>query len=433
MKFRYSLFALGFLVSVSNATTLKDVVIHTIKNNEDIISKSINNEIFQKYVDEKEGGYQPKLDLTSTIETRSTKSDPGSNVNQTGPDIQLSLEQVLYDGDLTSSLVSEAKLNYEANKYKNAADAENIIFDATSAYLNMLKYDERINASNENIDNHNKYLEIAVQTEIINGEVLDKVQTKAKIHQAKSNLYEEINNKNIAFSSFTKNVGMRVQNSLCKPVIDESLIPSTFNELFKLSLKTNYSLLEQSRNIEAQRAMIEQVESKFKPTVKAKLQAKYDDELTTNDVETNTYSAKLEMTYNLYNGMSDKAASQRERLSLKEAQYKFNVISKSLEDELKVAYETYNMSKKQINELKELVVLNKQIIQIYKDQFESGTRSFIDVLNVESDLFNAKINLINSEYNMYQSYYKILKSTSNLQKELVNSKQTQCVDDRLKN
>ena len=73
MKIRritYSLAVLSLLVTSSQATSLKEVVEHTIQTNQDIASKSINNDAFKKYIDEKEGGYYPKVDLTSSLEKK---------------------------------------------------------------------------------------------------------------------------------------------------------------------------------------------------------------------------------------------------------------------------------------------------------------------------------------------------------------------------
>ena len=72
-KITYSLSAIAFLMSSLNATTIKQVVEHTLQSNQDIVSKSINNDAFKKYIDEQEGGYYPKLDLTGFLGTKKEK------------------------------------------------------------------------------------------------------------------------------------------------------------------------------------------------------------------------------------------------------------------------------------------------------------------------------------------------------------------------
>ena len=429
-KITYSLSALAFLMTSLQATSLKDVVEHTIQNNQDIVSKSLNNDAYRKYIDEQKGGYYPKIDLTTYLgvvdEKETRKGLPSEDTNYKGGNAQVDLEQLLYDGNLTPSLVEEAKARYSSNKLKNSNDVENILFDSISSYLNILKFDERILISKDNLTIHEDYMGIATQTEKINGEILDKVQTKAKIHSAKSSLFAEQNSKNAAQSAFSKNVGMKIEGSICRPVLDESKIPMNLDTLHKSVLENNYQILEQIENIKEQRAIISKEKAGFLPTLKIKLQGIYDKDLLDKDLKTNTYSGKLELRYNIFNGMVNDSRTEREELFLKEAQAKLDTVSKSVLDEVTVAYETYQTSKKQIEELKQFIEENKQIIDIYKDQFDAGTRNFIDVLNVEGDLYNSKISLINTEYAMYTAYYELLKATSTLQTTIANSAAQSC-------
>ena len=69
-KITYSLSAIALLMTSLQATSLKDVVDHTMQNNQDIVSKSLNNEAFKKYIDEQKGGYYPKLDVTAYLGVR---------------------------------------------------------------------------------------------------------------------------------------------------------------------------------------------------------------------------------------------------------------------------------------------------------------------------------------------------------------------------
>ena len=120
-KYAYSLPALIFIMSSLQATSIKDVVEHTVQNNEDIISKSLNNKAFRKYIDEQKGGYYPKLDLTAYLERKNTVEDSNdstitADADQSGSNVQLDFEQLIYDGNLTPSRVQEAKASYKSNK-----------------------------------------------------------------------------------------------------------------------------------------------------------------------------------------------------------------------------------------------------------------------------------------------------------------------------
>ncbi len=428
-KFVYSVPLTMLLFDISSATSLKDVVKHTIISNQDVYSKSLNNKAFEKYVDEQKGGYYPKIDLSASLEKIKDKrksSGVSTNDTRTGHNIQVDLEQLIYDGGLTPARVKEAKYRFMANKYKNSDDIENIILDGVNAYLNMVKFQERMKISKENLKVHNQYLKIAQETEKINGSILDRVQTKAEIHNAKNNLLSEMNNYNIAKSSFDKNVGIRVLGDICRPVVNESDLLASFDELKKDVLSSNYKIKEQMEVLKEQKEKLGQKDSNFLPTVKLKLKALKDKDLIVDDTKTDRLSGKIELRYNLFNGLSDSKASEKEKLFLKETRAKLDVVRKNILDRLESAYNTYQTSKKQIVELEQFIEENKQIIDIYNDQFDSGTRNFIDVLNVNTDLYNSKILLINTEFEMYKAYFEILQLKSSLQKSIATSKRQVC-------
>ena len=50
-KITYSLSAFLLLSTSLQATSLKEVLEHTMKSNQDIISKSLNNDAFKKYIE----------------------------------------------------------------------------------------------------------------------------------------------------------------------------------------------------------------------------------------------------------------------------------------------------------------------------------------------------------------------------------------------
>jgi len=65
-------------------------------------------------------------------------------------------------------------------------------------------------------------------------------------------------------------------------------------------------------------------------------------------------------------------------------------------------------NKERINVLKDYVVANENIVEVYKSEFESGTRTFVDILDAQTVLYEAKKSLVNREYELYKNYYDIL-------------------------
>lgn len=434
MKFsriKYSIPAMLLLFSTyAQATTVKEVVQHTMVKNPEIMSLLKNNEAFRYYIDEEEGGYYPKIDLTTYVGTKRTKTDTDAGTktttNQDGYNAQLDLEQMLYDGGFTSARIEEARRKSTSNEYNNRNRVENIMFESITAYLGMVKADEVTMLTTENLRIHDEYMVTATQNEEISGESLNRIQVSAKLHFAKNQLLEEEKNKKNALSNFEKSVGMQPEGYICRPNLNDNLIPGSVQDIIELALKHNYEILEQIENIKEQRAIIQQEKSNFLPKLTFKAQAILDEDLTSDETGTNTYSGRIELKYNLFNGNKDSNVKQREILFLQESQKTLDTITRDVVDRLTVAYDNYQVSKEQIFELKQYVSDNLEILAIYQDQFEGGTRTFLDVLNAEGDIYNSKTSLVDAEYVQLDAYYEMFSILSTLNTTVLASQDQVC-------
>jgi adhesin transport system outer membrane protein len=426
-----SLPVIAFL-SMANATSLHDVVDHTLKNNHEIDSKKINDEAYRENIKQEKGGYYPKVDLTGTLGKVKVETDykdstiTDTDSTSTGHNIQLDAEQLIYDGGYTPGKINEAKAKYSNNNYRNLSEIQDVLLDSLDSYLDMLKYSDRVKMTQTHLDKHKEYYQIATESAAISGEKLDQVQAKAKLHQIKKDLLEEENNLLAAKSGYERNVDLKLIDQICTPKLDESLIPTSLQELKDLATTSNFRILQQEAMIKEQKAILDQSDAAYLPTLKLKLQAIKDSDLITPDTDTDRYSGKIELKYNLFNGKSDESKISKQKLYLKEEKAMLQVRIKDVLDESTVKYNTYQMLKKQIVELQGLVKENKTIIEIYKDQFNSGNRDFIELLNVEADLYNARIELLDVRHLLFQTYYDLLALTANLESALTNTDKQRC-------
>lgn len=436
MKFnKLSLAVCSLLLSTTctlNATTMKEAVENTLQQNPQLKSIIENNKAYKLYIDGEKGNYLPTLDLQVIGESEKVKSklEGSSEVteSQDGVNAKLVLEQLIYDGGLTPSKIEEAELRSKVNELSNTSQAEGVIFDTVIAYLDLAKYKERLNLAEGNVATHEKHLVTAKSNEEFTGNSLDTYEVKSKLHLAKKNMIEELDNQQIAQNSFKRLTGLEIKDDVCAPNIDQEVLPADIKEMVDFAIKNNSSVLAQVAKISEQRAIINQEKSKYLPTLKLKLERSYDEDLIIANSEQNEYSAQLVLNYNLFNGTKDKNSNAREKLFLKESQEILNSKTDLVVDEVTSAYNTFKITKDKIAELEDYVTANENILLIYKEQFEGGTRTFVDILDVESDLYDAKVQLIDEQIKLLEVYYTILRTTSQIQNVVLNQTEQTCVD-----
>ena len=429
---------ISILASTSlHAITLKDSIEKVLVTNPEVIAEKNNQKAFRKYIDERRGNYYPRIDIDGTLEKSNTKKayDTPNNNNlpdgsdqEDGYNFGIALNQMLYDGDLTPSRVREAKHNELANKYRTRINIENVVLETITAYTGLVQYNELLALTKDMIITNEENLVIAKEKESISGEVLETYQVDSKLNFIKEKYIEEKDLKSSRESTFKRYIGIQASGNECRPNIDLNKIPSSLQKAVELAVLRNNDVLEQIERIKAQREKIAQADSAFLPNLSLELKALTDNDLILNEegVENQAYG-RINLAWNLYNGGGDYAVSEQEELFLAEQKDRLDALTNEIVATVKVNYQRFMKNKDRIEVLKKYVVANENIVDVYKSEFEAGTRTFVDILNAQTDLYEAKTSLVNREYALYSNYYQMLNNYAMLSESILASEQQSCL------
>jgi adhesin transport system outer membrane protein len=428
---------ISLFASVSlNAVSLKESVEKVLATNPEIVAEKNNQEAFRKYIDEREANYYPRIDIDGKLEkSNSDKKYDQPNVNENdseqedGYNFGIALNQMLYDGDLTPSQVREAKHNNLANKYRTEQNIDNVILETITAYTGLVQYSEMLDLTKNMITTNEENLQIAKEKESISGEILETYQVDSKLNFVKEKYLEEKDLKTSRVSTFKRYVGIEPAGNECRPKIDLTKIPNNLQQIIEMAVLKNYEIQEQIEKIKAQREKIAQADAKFLPNLSLELKALTDSDLSLNEEGfENQAFGRINLAWNLYNGGGDYAVSKQEELFLAEQKERLDAITNKVVESIKVTYQRFLKNKQRIDVLKSYVVANENIVEVYKSEFESGTRTFVDILDAQTVLYEAKKSLLNREYELYSNYYTILNSLAILTPSVLSSQNDVCSD-----
>jgi adhesin transport system outer membrane protein len=421
-----------FIVSSINATSLRDSIIQTIDANPAILSEKFNKEAFKKYIDQEKGDYLPTLDFEAYADKSKTQYNLDNNPNRPdgekgGWNSSLKFEQVLYDGGVTPSEVEEFEHKYYANRFRSDAKVETVIRGTVDSYLDLVKSQELLNLSELNINRHKDYLKTAQEKEAISGEILESYQVNSKKHFIIDRYLEQEDQKVAAENKYKRYTQKDIKGNICRPEINQKLIPDTLEKTIEVALTRNYKVLEQIEKAKEQRENIVQANAENLPTLKFQLQASWDDDLiNAENGREDTQRARLILNWNLFNGFKTKASKQREILFLQEQQKLLDDVTAEVIQDVTKSYNAYFKAKQRIDNSKKFVEDNKNIKDVYVKQLADGTRTFVDILNAESELYRSQITLLDQEYNLYGYYYDLLENMGLLSESILKSKNQVC-------
>ena len=435
---------ISILASASlQAVSLKESVNRVLDTNPEVLAEKNNQEAFRKYIDERRGNYYPRIDIDGRLEkSNSDKNYDTPNENdyedgssqEDGYNFGIALNQMLYDGDLTPSQVREAKFNNLANKYRTEMNIDNVVLETITAYTGLVQYTEMLELTKDMISTNEENLQIAKEKESISGEVLETYQVESKLNFVKEKYLEEKDLKTSRTTTFKRYVGIEPTGNECRPKMDFSKIPNNLQQLIEMAVLKNYEIQQQIETIKAQREKIAQADAAFLPTLSLELKALTDSDLSLNEEGTeNQVYGRLNLAWNIYNGGGDYAVTKQEELFLAEQKQRLDAITNKVVEAMKVNYQRFLKNKERIDVLKKYVVANENIVEVYKSEFQAGTRTFVDILDAQTVLYEAKKSLLNREYELYSNYYTILNSLSILTPTVLDPNNNVCSDTKALN
>ncbi len=416
-----------------SALTLKESVQLALDTNPEIMAERSNQEAYKRYVDDKESEYYPRVDLSAYLERSQTDSDSDDGtsegtLNKDGYRANLKLEQMLYDGGLTPAEVDKAKYIRDGNKYKTNQNIETVVLNVVDAYDGLVQYRELLQLTNEMIQTNEDNLVTAKEKEDISGEILETYQVSSKLNLVTEQFLEEQTLAKEQSNALIRYIGTdEIDGYVCRPKMDPMIIPDTLQEAIEIAVKQNFEILEQVEKIKERRENIAIADANFLPNLTLELQGSFDDDLKLpENGSQEELIARLNLNWNLFNGGKDRNQSEQEKLFLKESKEDLEGVTRRVVATTKDLFFEYHKNRDRIEVLKNYVVANENIVKVYKEEFDAGTRTFVDILNAETELYESKQSLRNREFALLDNYYNLMYTFSILSRSILGMADQNC-------
>ncbi len=362
-------------------------------------------------------GFLPQLDL-SAFTGRHQRVTPAVDYGTYGTNgVQLTLTQMLFDGFFTSSEVKRLGFAGLMRYYELSDISQSIALDAMGAYVDLARSHELVDAATQNFIEHSQTATLI--EERTSGGVsrrVDMEQATGRVAQAESKLMTERIRLHDAGARYLRIVGE--QPPLELPPLSEPFklegMPASFDDLMRGGFQ-NSPLLNAA--VENKRSFAQAVESKkaaFMPGVVA--QAFQKDNVNLMGVPGNARDAEVAaiLNYNLYRGGAD-SARERQAVSLREQST--DLQEKACRDVRQTLAVTYNDVQKlnlQLLQLSQHRLSTDKARAAYRQQFEIGQRTLLDLLNTQNEYFEAARSHIDARYNQAQAQARTLAAMGKL-------------------
>jgi len=414
---RLRLCTIGMLLAgtmSANAQTLEQAVALTLATNPEIKSAFNDYMSYQKDNDAATGAYRPKINLDAGVGYEGVDPATSDRTNLTRKDATLSLTQLIWDGSSTINNMDRTAAEAESVRFQLLASAQDKALAVASIYLEAVKANEILALSESNLAVHKKiYKDIKRRAESGIGSTADVSQVEARLAKAHGNLLAAQNNLFDSHTQFTRLVGQMPQG-LVFPRADVNALPLSFEEGLDRAYETHPVIKISIADVDAARFQYDQTKGVNYPTISFEAAQTWRDDAGGIEGSSDETSAMIRMRYNLYNGGSDEANSERAAYQLNKAKDLRDRTYRSIKESLQLSWSALDLTLQQKEFLADHVDSASETVIAYEKQYRIGKRTLLDLLNTENELFEARKAYVDANYAEQLAKYRVMNASGNL-------------------
>ncbi len=379
-----------------------------ITNNPEVTARFNALRAATNEVDVARGGFLPSVNLSAdggrSYDNIRGRNPQGLGVNRAG--VALGINQVLWDGLAVKTEVDRLGHARLTRYFEFVAVSEDTALEASRAYIDVLRYRKLVELAEDNYVQH-RYAFDQLQSKVKAGvgRGVDSEQANARLALADSNLTTEVANLHDVAARYLRVVGdaPAAQQAPLRAVLEKGATGSSANVTAQ-ALARNPNISAAVENLRSVESAAKGRESAFQPKLEARARSAFGKNLDGTVGQRRDATGELVLNWNLFNGGSDQARVRQYADLINQAADQRDKACRDVRQTISIAYNDITKLRDQLQALDRNVLAIEKARDAYRQQFDIGQRSLLDLLNAENELYTAKRAYANADSDLQLAY-----------------------------
>lgn len=362
--------------------------------------------------------YRPTLDVQAGTSSERRTRDNTDPQTYSRPTASVQLRQVLWDGFAAINEVSRLGFNRLAKFYEFASAADQTAFEAARAHMDVRRYAELNELAQDNWAIHKEtHEQIEQRAKAGVGRRVDLELATGRLALAQSNWLVEISNLHDVSARYARVVGEAPKNLTSQSPNVASFLPgggSGVNDFVRNAIAENPDFLASVSNVRAAKYQTLARRAAYGPTIDARASGSWDKNLLGVPGTSNTSNAGIYLSYNLFRGLGDVNRVRQAKELEFAAEDTRDKVCRDVRQQTVIAYNDRRKLSEQLQYLEQHVLSLEKARVAYRQQFDIGQRTLLDVLDIENELFLARRSVVNARYDLQIAEYRTLTQASRI-------------------
>jgi outer membrane protein len=369
------------------------------------------------------GGYRPRVTGTADVgrqyfegSTRITGAQNRSESNNLSSPrgLGLTVDQTVYNFGKTDATVGQAESQVLGARATLRNIEQNVLFEAATAYMNVLRDTAVLNLQNNNVEVLEEQLR-QVRDRFQVGEVTrtDVAQAEARLQGSRAQRSVAQANLKTSLARYRQQVGAEPKK-LAPAKSIEAKLPKTLNAAMQSAMTRHPAVIASQYGVDAAELAVKVSEADLYPTlgVAGTVSHRYDSS-TPGDVRTSA-SIVGRLTVPLYEGGVTYSRTRQAKETAGQRRIDVDTQRDLIRANIVVAWGSLEGAKAQIQAAQAQVQAAEIALNGVREEAKVGQRTTLDVLNAQQELLTARNTLIGAQRDRVVAAYSVMSASGNL-------------------
>ncbi|MBO9481800.1 TolC family outer membrane protein [Salinisphaera sp. G21_0] len=405
---------LGWNADVS-AESLEEALGQALRSNPEAKVALSRLKAERKNIDAVAADFWPTIDLAAGIGRQQKDTSPDTDGDKlTRKEASFSLKQNLFAGFNTWYNVKGARKGAEAEHWRLYSTLEDLALQVINVYLKVLERRDLVELAEENLGIHHEIFD-QIERRARQGVARssDLIQVEGRRARANANLISARNNLMDAESEYRALVG-HSPGDLEFPGFAHLDLPEDLHSAIKNSKQDHPSVKAAEMDVESSEYAYSSRKSSYLPSLDAELDQSW---RRNADGQLGDYGdtvAMVRLRYNLFRGGGDQARLLESAHQAEERRSEKARVMRDVEERMRVSWAALQF----IGAQREYLLLHedasRDTVAAYREQFNIGKRTLLDLLDSENELFQSSNSLTSAIYQETYARYRVLAAVGRL-------------------
>jgi adhesin transport system outer membrane protein len=371
------------------------------------------------------GAWLPHLDAVANVGPERIDYPGDADTTDKTRDMQrLAVKQLLYDFGQGGAGISRAKAGLARAESELAAVKQDIVLQGLTAYLDVLRNQERVRLARES---EKRIMELTgIEETLVNkgaGLASDVLQAKSQLAGARAQLVRAQGQLALSRNRFLAVFGQEpteeLLSTLTPPVTPFDKTPSSLEEAEKAASENSIELMVAQFNVEMARQDVSGAKAGYFPQVHLVGEAERENNDQGVSGERKELRGMVEMTWDIFSGGKQQALAREARSALTDHQLRQEDLRKRVEEKVSGAWQDLLTTRDNAALLRDQALILEEFLALAKRERLLGTRSLLDVLNGEVGHLNALSEAVSAETDRAIALYNLFYAMGSLDLDLL--------------